>query len=151
MARSVLVPRLALAEADLPAVCVRTGQPADARLRIKQRATPGWVWLLLPFGFLPFLVANIFAGETVIGMVPVNRSVIERQRRVRRVAALLMPTAIALVLAGVLASSPAAVWAGVAAGVASLGLYAYESRPGSGPALTARASGSVCLGSIPAS
>lgn len=126
MGSSVLVPRLALAEADLPDVCVRTGRPADARIEFRHRSTPGWTWLLLPFGIVPFVLANLFAGELVVGEVPVTRELVERQRRVRRLAALLLATGILVVVIGVVASAPWVVGTGLAVAVTGFGLYAYD-------------------------
>jgi hypothetical protein len=80
----VWVTRDDLAVGDLPPVCVVTGRPADGLVPIRFNALPGWTWVLLLLGILPFLIASLFARERVVGEVPVVAAVVERFRRRRR-------------------------------------------------------------------
>lgn len=120
------MPRQALAEGDLPAVCVRTGRPADSRVRIRTRTLPTWTLVLLLFGVLPFLVAVTFAGEEVMGQVPVRRAVVERHRHRRRLAIGLGAATILLVVVGMAGGSPPAAWAGAVCGVAAAAIEAWR-------------------------
>lgn len=122
----VWVPRQALAEGDLPPVCVRTGRPADGLVPVRFRPVPGWTWLLLPFGVLPFLVATFFAGELVVGDVPATRAVVDHQRRWRRRGVWLGLAALVGVGLAVLGSSPVLAGLAVACGLTSLGILAWR-------------------------
>ena len=122
----VWVPRQALAEGDLPPVCVRTGRPADGLVPIRFRPVPAWTWLLLPFGVLPFLVANLFAGELVVGDVPVTRSVVDHHHRWRGRGLWLGIAAVVGVGLAVLGSSPWVAGLAVACGLTSLGILAWR-------------------------
>jgi hypothetical protein len=50
------------------------------------KVVPGWTWVLLFFGFLPFLVIRFCAGERVEGRIPVTAHAFKRQRYASRAA-----------------------------------------------------------------
>lgn len=79
-----LVTREDLWDGDLPAVCVKTGRPAQAMVATTLERLPPWTYLLLLAGILPFLVAVFFARERVAARVPVTREAIERHDTARR-------------------------------------------------------------------
>ena len=60
MAR-VRVPTARFKAGDLPAVCAKTGKPADGWLEVEAMRVPSWIFLLLLFGGLPALIALLFA------------------------------------------------------------------------------------------
>ena len=71
MAR-VRVPTARFKAGDLPAVCAKTGKPADGWLEVEAMRVPSWIFLLLVFGGLPALIALLFAVERVPGLVPLS-------------------------------------------------------------------------------
>lgn len=76
----------------LPRVCVKTGTPTADLLTIRGSAAPGWSWVMIVFGFLPWLVANLATSKRYAIEVPMHGAVWRRHRRVRRAAlALLSP------------------------------------------------------------
>lgn len=123
----IWVPRHGLGDGDLPAVCVRTGLPADGLVDVRFRPMPGWIVVLLFFGFFPFLVGVALGSDLVVGQLPVTHHVVERHHRLGRWATALAATAIAIVGLGVAVGSAVASGVGVAVGVASLGLLAWRS------------------------
>lgn len=78
----------------LPRVCVKTGTPTADLLTIRGSAAPGWSWVMIVFGFLPWLVANLATSKRYAIEVPMHGAVWRRHRRVRR-------AALALFVAGV--------------------------------------------------
>jgi len=93
------------AELDaLPAVCARTGEPADRFLALSARARAGWTWWLLPLGVLPFLVVRHFAPEVTV-LVPLASGAGRRFERLRFAGQLALVEAIVLAGAGLLGGS----------------------------------------------
>jgi len=110
----------ALRRGDLPAVCVKTGVPTEFLVRTGFTVVPGWTWWLLLCGVVPFVLAQVFAGEKVEATLPVSDEALRRVRAWRwawRICAAL--AVVLIVLAGVLGSAAVA-WAGAALIVASL-------------------------------
>jgi hypothetical protein len=62
----------------LPAVCVRTGRPADGTIEVTFGWLPPWTFLLLLAGIVPFFVAALLLRERIPGELPVTRQVVER-------------------------------------------------------------------------
>lgn len=50
-------------EDDLPDVCMRCGWPATVQKRYRFTSHPLWLYLLLPFGILPYVVAAAILTE----------------------------------------------------------------------------------------
>src|SRR6266851_803407 len=52
-------------EGDLPNVCMRCEAPATVRKRYRFVSHPGWVYLLLPFGYLPYVIVAAIMTQRV--------------------------------------------------------------------------------------
>lgn len=85
----------------LPPVCVLTGEPADGLVAVRLPATPSWTWVLLLFGFVPFLLASGFATRYVEGELPVTQAAHARSRRRRRTAWWAIGGGVAVILVGI--------------------------------------------------
>jgi hypothetical protein len=79
----------------LPQVCVKTGVPTADVLTIRGSAAPGWSWLMIVFGFLPWLVANLATSRRYTIEVPMQAVVWKRHRAARRAALYLFVTGVA--------------------------------------------------------
>lgn len=76
-----------LERGDLPLVCAKTGEPTRHRVERRHRVIPGWTWVLLPFGVVPFLVAAlVFTRRTVLVSLPITKRAWRRLRTADRVA-----------------------------------------------------------------
>ena len=64
----------------LPPICAKTGEAADGTLPIEFTSTPGWTWILLLFGIVPFFIAQAFSTVRVVGLVPMS-DVARRRKR----------------------------------------------------------------------
>ena len=64
----------------LPPICAKTGGAADGFTSIAFYSTPGWTWILLLFGILPFLIARAFSTTRVVGFVPMSEVSLRRGR-----------------------------------------------------------------------
>lgn len=96
----MLVTREQLRSGDLPAVCVKTGEPADATVSVRFSYLPPWTFLLLLPGIAPFLIALVFATERITGRLPITAAAHERYHAHGRIYGWAMAvTAISLVLA----------------------------------------------------
>ena len=71
MAR-IAVRRDAFVQGTFPAVCCKTGRASDLSRRWEFSDTPGWTWILLPFGIFPFLIATAFVTERFSGLLPLS-------------------------------------------------------------------------------
>src|SRR5262245_12945514 len=56
---------------DFPDMCVRCGEPTEERSWQTFAWMPGWVWIFLFMGLLPFLLAALFTRKTMTVDVPV--------------------------------------------------------------------------------
>jgi len=65
----------------LPAVCVKTGEPAEVTRKASFRYTPIWVWFLIPLGLVVALIAACAASTRVVVDFPVCRKVARDHRR----------------------------------------------------------------------
>lgn len=79
-----LVSRERLWYGDLPAVCVKTGMPADRSVPFRSERLPPWTFLLLLAGLVPFFIAALFVRERVEGRLPITARAYERYRGHRR-------------------------------------------------------------------
>jgi hypothetical protein len=53
---SIVLSRYEAEEGDLPEVCMLCGAPATERKRRRFTSHPFWVYVLLPFGWLPYII-----------------------------------------------------------------------------------------------
>ena len=67
-------------QGNLPRVCAKTGQPADGFKTLQFVSTPGWTWILLLFGILPFLIARYFAARRIYALIPMSDLALRRIR-----------------------------------------------------------------------
>ena len=68
----VTVPVEVFQGGELPPVCAKTGRAADADVPLTAAGAPGWTWLLLLAGVLPFLLVRWFRTERLDGLVPMS-------------------------------------------------------------------------------
>jgi hypothetical protein len=52
-------------EGDLPDVCMCCGEPATVRKRYRFTAHPPWIYVLLPFGYVPYVIVAAVLTEHV--------------------------------------------------------------------------------------
>lgn len=107
----------------LPAVCVRTGVPADVLVDHRSGAgsSPAVLLLLLlgPIGVVLILVVDRLLWVEARGVVPMARAAVEQRRRARRAwnaVALAGLAALAAGVAGIVIAEVTPVWALLAAG-----------------------------------
>lgn len=107
-------------DTDLPHVCVLSGREADGTTSFRLARTPGWTYVLLLFGILPFIVAMFFATERITIHLPVEREALAavRRRRHRAIAAVVIGVAVGVVSAVV--GSTVLLWSGIVAAVGGL-------------------------------
>jgi hypothetical protein len=67
-------------QGHLPRVCAKTGQPADGFATLQFASAPGWTWILLLFGILPFLIARYFAARRIYASIPMSDLALRRIR-----------------------------------------------------------------------
>jgi hypothetical protein len=125
---AVDITRSALREADLPPVCVVTGRPADGTVPFTAGWLPGWTFVLLLFGVVPFLVAAHFARVRVEGEVPVTSEALARRHRHHRRAAVLVPAGIAAALLAGFAQSGWLAWAAIGMLLGAVGSWVLASQ-----------------------
>src|SRR5919197_3026182 len=101
MAR-VWLPLAATRPGSLPALCAKSGAPAERILAVPARARAGWTWWLLPLGVLPFLLARQFAPQVSVP-VPLSERVGRRLDRLRLLWLISLLEAAGLAAAGLLA------------------------------------------------
>ena len=99
-------------------VCAKTGGIATQVVGMRVVHTPGWIWLLLLFGIVPFLIAYAFSNQAVHIEVPASAEVVRRrsQATARMVAAALVSAA--LLVAAAFVGEPGIAWIGAAGLVA---------------------------------
>lgn len=122
---AVHVPMSAFREGDLPRTCARTGGPADRLASAEASRVPGWTWILLLFGVLPFLVVVFFARERVVGWVPMSDHHLERLHSLRKRRNLALWGAGVALAVGALTGAEPAVWLGVASLLAGVGVGTF--------------------------
>jgi hypothetical protein len=123
---SAEVPERAFAHEELPAVCVKSGAPAELLMPRRALHFPGWTWILLPFGILPFLIARFFASRSVDGYLPFSRPAFARIRQAAVVRTVALVAGVLLVAAGSLTDVPALLWAGTGAWAVAAVAFALE-------------------------
>ncbi len=62
---SIQLSRYEAEEGDLPDVCMCCGEPATERKRLRFVSHPLWVYVLLPFGYLPYVIVAAILTEHV--------------------------------------------------------------------------------------
>jgi len=105
----------------LPAVCVKTGEPAELTRKANFRYTPLWVWLLLPFGVLIALIVAEACSTRVRVDFPVSRQVVrDHRRRIWVAVGTMIAAPIALLFAAGALHQPAIAWLALVAFVVGL-------------------------------
>jgi hypothetical protein len=113
---------------NLPSVCAKTGEPADGYVSIEFTSTPGWTWILLLFGIVPFLIAQYFSRLRVVGILPMSDVALRRARSYRWIYRGLFAVGVALFGIGLAMQASAVALSGLAALVGAL-LFAAVGRP----------------------
>jgi len=62
---SIYLSRYEAEEGDLPDVCMCCGEPATERKRRRFIWCPGWVYALIPLGFLPYVLVSTLLTEKI--------------------------------------------------------------------------------------
>ena len=107
------------ATGDLPNVCIKSGVPTTDRLRRSFVLVPGWTWVLLLFGILPWFIARAFARERVHGVLPMSERVYRRLRAAEQFTAGTLVSTVVLFVSALLFGSRALALAGAVALCAS--------------------------------
>jgi hypothetical protein len=81
---AVPVPVNALESGDFPPLCVKTAVPTNLKIQTTLSRTPGWTWVLLLFGILPFFLVQVLASEKVPVRLPVSEEAWARARAANR-------------------------------------------------------------------
>jgi MFS family permease len=123
MAR-ITVATEALTQGQFPPVCCKTGVHTDDYVRITFVETPGWTWILLPFGFIPFLIARLFVTTEFDGVLPMSPPFVRRMGRLRRVAQIAGVAGVGCLIAAMFVSTELAVLGFVLIGIAAACLIA---------------------------
>jgi hypothetical protein len=114
---------------DLPPVCILTGARSDVRARLILDSNPSWTWILLLFGFFPFLIARNFAAVKVDAVIPFSDAAWNAHRRRMRIASGIALTGVAVLVAGISNGSSVLGIVGLAALVAGLVALSWEVTP----------------------
>jgi hypothetical protein len=99
----------ALERGQFPPVCCRTGVHTDNYVRWNFVETPTWTWILLPFGFLPFVIARFATSKTFSGVLPISPNVVRRVRRLSQAAVVLAALGVAAFVAALATTVPVAI------------------------------------------
>jgi hypothetical protein len=103
----------------LPPICAKTGEPADGYTGVEFSSAPGWTWILLLFGILPFLIAQHFATVRVNALVPMSDVAQRRVKMLNRLFVGLVTLSLVVIAIG-LATEPEVMLWGAAMLVAAL-------------------------------
>jgi hypothetical protein len=87
---------------NLPMICAKTGEEADLLAPVEFTNTPSWTWILLLFGFFPWLIARHFATERMVGHVPLSNTALRREQWCGRAWWVFLGLAIALIAVGLI-------------------------------------------------
>ena len=96
----VAVREVDFTDGRLPSVCVKTGVRADRKLGMTVRRVPGWIYLLLLCGVVPFFIAWWFGATSSHGVVPIAAEPLHRIRRAKVTDLALFAVAVGLIAAG---------------------------------------------------
>jgi hypothetical protein len=118
MAR-ITIAYVALEKGQFPPVCCKTGVHTDNYVRMRFVQTPSWTWILLPFGFFPFLIARLFVAQEFDGVLPMSPQVAKRLNRLRRATFLVGALGLTGLIAGVFGETAFAI-----AGIVLIGIGA---------------------------
>jgi hypothetical protein len=100
-------------EGALPPVCAKTGAPANQLVPLRVASAPGWTWLVLAFGVLPFAAVRWLATREVTGLVPMSGPAADRLSWVRLLRFVGLLEATALLLFGLAAELGQAIQLGL--------------------------------------
>src|SRR5262249_55903584 len=88
------------ATGDLPPICVKSGVDTRSFTRIRITSAPGWTWILILLGVLPFLIVRYFFTKSAAGRVPVSEEVGRRVRNIQWVLLAVFLAGVALIVVG---------------------------------------------------
>jgi hypothetical protein len=123
---------------NLPALCAKTGAPTANWTRMRLAATPGWTWILILFGIVPYFLASYFATVRVAARVPLQPSVARRLHRLLVAQRMALVGGIAVLLVGSFTGTVALGVIGLAGlvGGIALTLMGYRGSVGARPGPT---------------
>jgi hypothetical protein len=84
---------------NLPKICAKTGVPTDSVARVVVTSAPGWTWILIVFGIVPFLIVRWIFSRKSVGRVPVTPAAMGRARSIRWVLFGVFVAGVALIVA----------------------------------------------------
>jgi hypothetical protein len=114
-----------LENGNLPMICAKTGEKADILAPVDFTSTPSWTWILILFGFFPWLIARYFAKERITGQVPLSNAAVLRDRWCGYATWTLLGLAVAMIILAFMTQNSVPFWIGIVALVAWLVLDAF--------------------------
>ena len=111
---------------DLPAVCARTGRHAEGMSPFRASDVPLWPLLLLPWGFLPVIVAEVFGSRRLDGWLPTSDATVARDAFWRAVQLAFLVVAGCFAALGVVTEEQGLLVIAVVPGVAALGTAVFR-------------------------
>ncbi|HXJ62269.1 MAG TPA: hypothetical protein VNN79_00810 [Actinomycetota bacterium] len=103
---------------NLPAICVKSGVETQRFTSVRITSAPGWTWILILFGILPFLIVRYLVAKSAAGRVPVTEAVGRRVRTIEWALIAAVLVGIVLILIGFVGGSYLAIGGLVVAVVA---------------------------------
>jgi membrane-bound ClpP family serine protease len=109
----------------LPAICVKTGEPADAWVKRTYATAPQWTYVLLILGVLivgvlPYIVVRAIVSVRATGQLPFTKATARRLRTSSAVGLVALLAGIVLFIAGLVVNSGVVTLLGVALFIGSL-------------------------------
>jgi len=89
------------AAGDLPRICVKSGVETRSFTNIRITSAPGWTWILILFGILPFIIVRYFFAKSAAGRVPVSEEVGRRVRNTQWILLAAFLAGVALIVVGI--------------------------------------------------
>ena len=104
----------------LPKLCAKTGAATETTAGVRLTSAPGWTWVLILFGIVPFVIVRWLATKSVRGRVPVSQPVPGRARTTRWMLAGVLALGIALLFVALAGDSRPIMWIGLVIVVVAL-------------------------------
>ncbi|GEM_PF-1650093 len=105
---------------ELPRLCAKTGVPTETTKRHEFGDIPGWTWLLIFWGLIPFLIAAGFARHKVTADLPASDDTLRRIRLVDLGSVAGLVLGIGLLVSALLTEESAWAWGGIAVALVTL-------------------------------
>jgi hypothetical protein len=118
-----------LQRGDLPRVCVQTGAPADVLARLRLDSAPGWTWILLLCGIVPFLIVRYFASVKIDALIPFSDAAWNTHRRRMRIASAILLVGFVVFAVGFMGARAVLAIAGLGAAATGLVTLWWEASP----------------------